>query len=61
MKDVLVILKVKVNDDCPIEEVVNSVQVDAYGLVEEVVSVEAHEVVEKFVSSEDDPSDMCAL
>lgn len=59
MKDVVVILKLKVKDDAPIDHVVNDIQADVYGCIEEVVSVEAHELVKKSVIPEDDPSDVC--
>jgi hypothetical protein len=42
MKDVIVTLKLKVKDDASIEEVVNDIDADPYGCIEEVVSVEGN-------------------
>ncbi len=55
MKNVVVTLELKVQEDASIEEVMNEINIDTYKCVEEVVSVKG-EVVE-----DDSPSDLCIM
>ena len=55
MKEVIVTLQLKVNDNVSIEEVMDQIYVDLYKCVEEVVSIHG-EVVEN-----EDPADLCMM